>query len=286
MSVQVERFKSAPLWQRTFVRLVVMGVMILIGLVILYPLLIILFTAFKSDAELVRNPVGVPAQLYFDNFRLAWTDARMSNLMFNSVFISVCVVTGSVLLASMGGFALARLDFPGRAGMPILLTMGLVLPIETLMIPLFYSFKPLGLLNTYWAILLPQIALGLPFGILMLRGFIHDLPQELFDSAELDGSGLWEQYFYFVLPLTRPALIALAVFQFLWSWNQYLLPLVMTQNPDMQTIPLGLSYFVGRYQSSFGGLAAAAVIALLPMFLFYVIFHRQILQANLAGAFK
>ena len=273
-------------WRRTLTRAIQLAVMIAIAAVILYPVLMVIFTAFKSDAELARNPLGIPQRWTFVNYGTAWTDAGMSKLFLNSVMISLGVVIGSVFLSAMGAYALARLEFPGKRWLPVLLAGGLVLPFETLMIPLFYTFKAFHGLNTYWAMILPQVALALPFGILLVRGFIADLPQELFDAAEIDGAGIWRQLIYLVFPLARPALVALAVFQFLWSWNQYLIGLVMVQNPNMRTIPLGLTFFVGRYSTFYTGLAAAAVIAMLPMFMMYVLFHRQIQQANLAGALK
>jgi raffinose/stachyose/melibiose transport system permease protein len=273
-------------WRRLIVNILLILLMTAIALVILYPVLMVLFTALKSDAELARNPLGLPQHITLVNFETAWQDAGMSKLFLNSVMISVGVVAGSVLLSAMGAFALARLEFAGKRWLPILLTGGLVLPFETLMIPLFYTFKAIHRLNTYESMILPQVALALPFGILLVRGFVADLPQELFDASEIDGAGLWRQFIYVVVPLSRPALIALAVFQFLWSWNQYLIGLVMVQDPNMRTIPLGLSYFVGRYSTFYTGLAAAAVIAMLPMFAMYVVFHRQIQQANLAGVLK
>jgi raffinose/stachyose/melibiose transport system permease protein len=258
----------------------------LIALVMLYPLQILVFTAFKSEAELVLNPLGIPNQWSTDGFGRAWNDARMGSLMLNSLIVSVSVVAGTVFLASLGGFAFGRLQFWGKRAFPILLTIGLVLPFEVLMIPIFYTFRGLGLLDSYLSMILPQIALGLPFGILLLRGFIADLPQELFDAAEIDGAGLWSQYRHIAMPLARPALIALAVFQFLWSWNQYLVALVMVQSSDLRTIPLGLSFFVGRFQTNYTALAAAAVIALLPSLSLYIVFHRHVLRANLSGALK
>ena len=273
-------------WRRLVAQVLVVATMSVIGLAILYPVLMVVFTAFKTDAELGRNPLGIPQHWTFVNFESAWRDAGMSRLFLNSVMISVGVVIGSVVLSAMGAYALARLEFPGKRVLPILLTVGLVLPFETLMIPLFYTFKAFHALNTYWAMILPQVGLALPFGILLIRGFIADLPQELFDAAEIDGAGIWRQFLYVVAPLSRPAIIALSVFQFLWSWNQYLIGLVMVQDPNMRTIPLGLTFFVGRYATFYTGLAAAAVIAMLPMFAMYVIFHRQIQQANLAGVLK
>jgi ABC-type glycerol-3-phosphate transport system permease component len=219
-------------------------------------------------------------------FGRAWTDAKMGGLMVNSLIVSTMVVAGTVLLSSLGGFALGRLVFRGKRALPVLLTIGLVLPFEVLMVPIFYTFRSVGQLNSHLAMALPQIALGLPFGILLLRGFIADLPQDLFDAAEIDGAGLWQQYRSVAMPLARPALVALAVFQFLWSWNQYLVALVMVQSSDLRTIPLGLSFFIGRFAANYTALAAAAVMALLPSLALYVVFHRYVLKANLSGALK
>ena len=273
-------------WRKLLSQVFLLALMCAIGFVVVYPVLMVIFTAFKTNAELARNPLGVPREWTSANFADAWREAGMSRLFLNSVMISSGVVLGSVALSAMGAFALARLEFPGKRVLPVLLTVGLVLPFETLMIPLFYTFKAFHGLNTYWAMILPQIGLALPFGILLVRGFIAGLPQELFDAAEIDGAGLWRQFLHVVVPMARPALVALAVFQFLWSWNQYLIALVMVQDPNMRTIPLGLTFFVGRYSTFYTGLAAAAVIAMLPMFAMYVVFHRQIQQANLAGVLK
>jgi raffinose/stachyose/melibiose transport system permease protein len=258
----------------------------LVAVIVLYPLQILVFTAFKSEAELITNPLGIPGQWSTSGFDRAWNDARMGTLMVNSLIVSTAVVIGTVFLASLGGFAFARLRFWGKRAFPVLLTVGLVLPFEVLMVPIFYTFRGLGILDSHLAMVLPQVALGLPFGILLLRGFIADLPQELFDAGEIDGAGLWSQYRHVAMPLAKPALIALAVFQFLWSWNQYLVALVMVQSSDLRTIPLGLSFFIGRYQTNYTALAAAALIALLPSLTLYVIFHRHVLKANLSGALK
>jgi raffinose/stachyose/melibiose transport system permease protein len=263
-----------------------LAVMLVMAAIVLYPVQILVFTAFKSQAELLANPLGIPGSWSTGGFGQAWNDAKMGGLMINSLIVSTTVVIGTVFLSSLGGFALGRLDFWGRRALPVLLTIGLVLPFEVLMLPIFYTFRGLGLLNSYAAMALPQIALGLPFGILLLRGFIADLPQELFDAGEIDGAGLWAQYRHVAMPLARPAIVALAVFQFLWSWNQYLVALVMVQSNDMRTIPLGLSFFIGRFQANYPALAAAAVIALLPSLALYVVFHRQVLKANLSGALK
>ena len=257
-----------------------------IALAILYPLVILVFTAFKTPGELITNPTGPPNEWTFANFVQAWTQAGMATLMVNSLIVSGGVVVGTVILSSLGGFALGRLRLRGTGVLPLLLTIGLVLPFEVLMIPLFYSFRAVGLLDSYLSMILPQVALGLPFGILLLRSFIAELPQDFFDAAEIDGAGLWNQYRHVAMPLARPALVALAVLELIWSWNQYLVALVMVQDPHLRTIPLGLSLFVGRHESNYTALAAAAVIALVPSLILYIVFHREALRANLAGALK
>jgi len=274
-------------WQRLRLRSVLAFLFVaLLTVVVLYPLQILIFTAFKSSAELIRNPLGVPNDWTTAGFGAAWNDARMGSLMVNSLIVSTSVVIGTVFLSSLGGFAFGRLHFLGKRAFPVLLTIGLVLPFEVLMVPIFYTFRGLGLLDSYASLIIPQVALGLPFGILLLRGFIVELPQDLFDAAEIDGAGLWDQYRRIAMPLARPALIALAVFQFLWSWNQYLVALVMVQTSDLRTLPLGLSFFIGRFQTNYTALAAAAVIALLPSLALYVVFHRHVLKVNLAGALR
>jgi ABC-type glycerol-3-phosphate transport system permease component len=277
------RARRGPITPRAILSFVFVA---LLALVILYPLQILVFTAFKSETELIHNPLGIPEAWTVEGLDRAWNDARMGALMVNSLIVSSAVVIGTVFLSSLGGFALGRLQFWGKRAFPVLLTIGLVLPFEVLMIPIFYTFRAAGLLNSYASLILPQIALGLPFGILLVRGFIADLPQELFDAGEMDGAGLWAQYRRIAMPLARPALIALAVFQFLWSWNQYLVALVMVQSSDLRTLPLGLSYFIGRFQTDYTALASAAVIALLPSLALYVVFHRHVLKANLAGALR
>ena len=257
-----------------------------IALAVLYPLVILLFTAFKTQGDLIVNPTGPPTEWTFANFAKAWTEAGMATLMVNSLIVSGGVVLGTVILSSLGGFALGRLRLRGTGVLPLLLTIGLVLPFEVLMIPLFYSFRAVGLLDSYLSMILPQVALGLPFGILLVRSFIAELPQAFFDAAEIDGAGPWDQYLHVAMPLARPALVALAVLELIWSWNQYLVALVMVQDPHLRTIPLGLSIFLGRHESNYTALAAAALIALVPSLILYIVFHREALRANLAGALK
>lgn len=265
---------------RAFMTIILAG----IAFIVFYPILLMLFTGLKSPAELVRNTFGVPQSLYLQNLVDVWVSEKLDRYLINSLIVSGGVVVGTMVLSALGGFGFARLRFGGKRFFLLLLLLGLVIPFETLVIPIFYMMRGMKLLSTYWAMIIPQIALGLPFGILLVRSFTVNLPQELFDAAELDGCNAWKRFRYVALPLMRPALVAVAIFQAIWSWNQYLLPLVVVQDPNMRTLPLMLGFFIGRYTTDFGRLCAAALLLFLPTLLFYILFHRQILNARLTGA--
>jgi raffinose/stachyose/melibiose transport system permease protein len=260
--------------------------MLAIAIVMLYPIQLIVSTAFKTEAERIRNPLGFPNEWTLENIVKAWQVTKMGNLMKNSLLVSAWTTGLAVFLSCLGGFAIARLRFPGRNLLPYLLALGLVLPFEAIMVPTFYTYRFLNLLNNYWSMILPLVGLGLPFGILLIRGFISDLPEEYFEAMKLDGGDFFIQFFRLVIPLAWPAIITLSVFQFLWSWNTYLVSLVMVQNPALRTVPLGLGFFVGRYHTQYNLLSSAALISAVPMILLYVVFSRQILQTNVTSGLK
>ena len=256
----------------------------LIGVLLFYPVALLIFTAMKPQGQLVRNPFGPPTSLYFNNIVSVWQTDGLGRYLLNSTIVSLGVVTGTVVLSALGGFGFARLRFGGKPLLLTLVVMGLVMPFETLVIPIFYTMKSLHLLSTYWAIILPQVGLGLPFGILLVRSFTVGLPQELFDAAELDGCNAWQRFWFIALPLIKPALVAVGIFEFIWSWNQYLLPLVVVQDPNLRTVPVMLGFFIGRHSADFGRLTAAAIMVATPTLFFYILFHRQVLGAKLSGA--
>lgn len=252
----------------------------------IYPVLLLFFTSTKPQSELVRNPFGPPWTLFGDNYKEVWTTEGLPKYLLNSIIVSGSVVLGTVVLSAFAGYGLARLRFRGKNLILIMLVMGLVVPAETLVIPLFYMMRFFHLLSTYAAMIIPQIALGLPFSILLVHSFTVGLPQELFEAAEIDGCSTFDRFLRIALPLIRPALIGVAIFQFIWSWNQYLLVLVLVQKPEMRTVPVMLGYYIGKHGSNFGDLTAAAVILFLPILVFYLVFNRSILGVRLTGALK
>ena len=183
-------------------------------------------------------------------------------------------------------YAFAVRRFRGSTALFALLMVGLTVPLDILIIPLYYEMLDFHILNTLWALILPQVAMSLPFGILLLRAFIQDLPRALLEAARIDGCSEWRLLIHIVIPLCRPPLLSLLVFVFMWTWNQFLLPLVLTQSDSARTIPIGLSVFQGRYVTELPLLMAGVTIAFVPVVVVYVFFQRHIINGITAGALK
>lgn len=255
-------------------------------LVFLVPIVWVWLSAFKAPKEITKNTFGLPEVWRWGNFAEAWTTGRFGQYLGNSVIYAVAIVAGVTILASLGGYALANLPLP--AGNTFLFTfmLGLMIPFESIVIPLFYLERDLNLLGTYWAFIVPGIALRLPFGIFLMRGFFKGLPGELADAARVDGANEWQAFRDVMLPLARPGMSALIVFQFLWTWNQFLLPLIMVQKDELRPVSTGMMFFFGRFTSQRDLIAAGAVIAMIPVLVLYLLMQRRFIEGVTAGALK
>lgn len=258
----------------------------LISLAALVPLYWVITTSLKTRREVTFNPLGPPdwRDLQFGNYPTAWDQGHFSVYFTNSLIVVIPTVLGVMTLAMLAAYAFAIFRFRGREPLFALFLFGLTIPIGVLVIPLFYQMLNWKLINTHWALILPQVAIGLPFSILLLRTFIQELPHEILDAALIDGCGVGGLLVRIVLPLSRPALLTLLVFNFMWNWNQFLLPVILIQTEAVRTLPLGLVYFQGRYASDLPLLMAGAAISFLPVLVIYVIFQRHFIRGIAAGA--
>ena len=254
--------------------------------VLLLPFVIVLLTSVKSTADVIQDPLGLPSAWRFHNFVTAWSDGHFGGYFLNSVLVVVPTVVAILAFALLAAFAFATADFPGKSIVFALFIVGLTIPLDILIIPLFYEMLSFGLLDTLPALILPQVAIGLPFAILLLRGFIQDIPVELFEAGTLDGCSRFRLLRHIVLPLTRPALASLVVFNFMWTWNQFLLPTVLIQSDGNRTLPVGLNYFQGRYITDVPLLMAGVTISFLPIVVVYVLFQRHLIRGITIGALK
>ena len=251
-----------------------------------YPILVMWFTALRPSREAMTSPFGLPTSLHLENFTTAWTRGRFADYFLNSVIITVPSVVGVVALSALAGYGIARFRFRGRMAVFYLILLGLTVPFQSVMIPLYYQLLAMGLLGTYLAVILPSIAFGLPFGVFLMQSFFEDLPSELHDAGRTDGCGEFRIFWSIMLPLARPAISTLVVFQFMRSWNEFLMPLLYLQQEDLRPIPLGLMFFQGAYNRDIGLIAAGVSLATIPVIIVYLVFQRQFVRGLTAGAVK
>lgn len=249
------------------------------------PFVGIVLTAFKDTRELSSGIFALPQEWRFQNFVDAWNGARFSTYFASSVIVVVPVVVLSVMLSTMSGFAFGLFNFPGQNALLLLILLGLMVPFEAVIIPLWQLMGSLGLRNTYWALILPQVALSFAFGTFWMRSFFRSFPRELVDAAVVDGCNTWDVLWRILFPLSRPALLSLVVLLFMWTWNEFFLVLVMVSG-DLRTLPVGLALLRGRYASDIPVMAAASLIVSLPVLILYFVFQRSFIRGMIAGAVK
>lgn len=264
------------------------GILVVWAILVAVPLLWAVLTAFKSDREIFTNPWGLPSEWHFDNFVRAWTGANIGPYFLNSVIVVVPSVVLVMLLGAMTAYVIARFEFPGRNLLYYSFVTGMTFPIFMALIPLFFVVQNLGLLDSYIGLILVYTAYALPFTVFFLTGFFRTLPGALAEAALLDGCSHAGVFFRIMLPLARPGLISVGIFNFLGLWNQFLLPLVLVNQPDKYVLAKGLAVLASKqgYENDWSALFAGLVITLLPVLAVYILFQRRIQEGLSVGALK
>ena len=250
------------------------------------PLVWVLFTALKDSKKVIADPLSPPTNPLWGNFLEAWNVGRFGNYFGNSVLVAVPTVVITLLFSLLAAYAFAKMRFRGRDSLFIVFLAGLTIPLSVLIVPLFYEIRDMNLLTTPWALILPQIAGQVPFGILLLYSFIRDLPGEILDAGVMDGCSRWQLLRHIIAPLSTPAMVTLLVFTFMWSWNNFLLPTVLIHEDAARTLPVGLNAFRGRFVANVPMLMAGATITYVPVLIVYLLFQRQFIRGISAGALK
>ena len=249
------------------------------------PVLSILTTALHPSGTLPRG-VDWPAQPQWGNFADAFKVANMGVLLQSSTFIVLAVVPVALTLATMAGFAIGLLRIPGARLLLLLFVFGLTLPFEGIITPLYFVEREMGILNTRLAIVLPLIGLFMPFGVFWMRAHFANLPNDITEAARVDGANTWTMFWRIHVPLARPAIASLGVLMAVWSWNQFLLALVLVEDPSQRTMAGALGAFQGHYATDIPLLCAGTMLILLPTLVIYVVFQRHIIAALLQGSVK
>jgi raffinose/stachyose/melibiose transport system permease protein len=260
---------------------VVLGVFSLIALL---PIAGIVFTALQDPNG--GAGFGSFDGLHFGNFKDAWDEGHFGSYLKSSVIVAVSVVVVAGVFSIMSGYAFGLMRFRFQNALFYVFLLGLMVPMEAIIVPLYYDFRDIGLTNTYWGLILPQIATSVAFGTFWMRAFFRGVPRSLVEAARIDGASSWFTLWRVLLPLARPAVLTMTVLLFMWTWNEFLLALVMVSNEDLRTAPLGLSFFQGRNTSDLTLLAAGSVIVALPVVILYVFLQRHFIRGMLSGAVK
>lgn len=276
--------KRKPRFQPTTVAVYV--ALILVSVQTVFPLLWVLSGSLKDRAEFFSNIWGLPSGLQLSNYEQAWEMADFGSRYLNSIVVTGLTLLLILVCAIPAAYALARLSFPGKRILFALVVSAMIVPPQIMAIPLFQVVLDLGLLNSRVGIAIVYAATGLPLSIFLLRSFFLTIPEELADSARMDGLGVFGTLTRIMLPLVRPGIGLVIIFQFIEVWNEFFLGLLLLRSPEVQTIPLGLVKFFQQYDSLWTQYFAALVITIGPVILVFLLMQRQFIAGLTAGAVK
>ncbi|MBV1855327.1 carbohydrate ABC transporter permease [Catellatospora tritici] len=263
-------------------------VLTLWALVFTVPLLWAFMSSVKTDGEIFDSPWQPPSTPHFENWSRAWEQASIGRYLGNTVIVVGGSLALTMLLGALVAYCLARYEFPGNRTIYYTLVAGMLFPVFLALVPLFFVVKQLGMLGTYHGLILVYTAYALPFTVFFLHGFFRALPGAVAEAAFIDGASHAGVFFRVMLPMARPGMVSVGIFNFLGLWNQYLLPKVLNTDPDDYVITQGLAALAQSrgYGSDWSGLFAGLVIAILPVLIAYVFFQRQIRAGLTAGAVR
>ncbi|MBB2676501.1 UNVERIFIED_ORG: raffinose/stachyose/melibiose transport system permease protein [Rhizobium esperanzae] len=261
--------------------------LVLVALVWVAPFIFIVFTSLKTPAAVTSTGAFMPpTELAYDNYSAAWSRGNFAKSFFNSVIITVIKVPLGLFLSAMAAYALAKIRLRISKALLLLVVFGTMIPFQVMLAPLFTLVNSFGLIDTYPGVILPYIAFGVPYQVFILHGFFRSIPKELSEAALIDGASHFTIFRRIFLPVCLPVLAALLILDFVSTWNEFAMALVLLQDQHMWTLPLGLMSFQGQFSSNYGQLNAAIVMTVLPATIVYLIFQRYFVSGLTSGAVK
>ena len=280
------RGRKAPRKGLGFGELPLHLLVLIIGAFVVVPLVYGVLGGFKSNQQLSSNPLGLPDPWVPSNYTDVLVSGTFWRQVFNSTFIAICTMLVTVGVAALAAFVFARFAFRGRELLFMYFSMGMMFPFAVAILPLFVLLRAFGLLDNPWGVILPQAAFGLPLTIIILRQFFRTIPGEIEEAAILDGCSTFGFFWRILLPMARPALATVAVLAIVSSWNNFMLPLVVFNDPVWHTLPVGVQQFKGQYSSDTARVLAYVVLAMIPALAFYSVAERHLVGGLTAGATK
>lgn len=262
------------------------GICIAVAITCVYPLLWMISSSLKTQTTIFSDMSLIPKTFTWQNYVIAWTRGKFGIYFFNSIFYTVCVVVGIIIISSLAAYAFSRLNFPGKNILFVILISTMMIPVPGALIALYVLLLKLGLVDTRLGYILPQINQGLALGIFLLKTFFDKLPKDLEDAARIDGCNKFQVYLHVALPLAKPALAVLIIFNSLTVWNEYVLALLVFSNQKLMPLQRGLMVFKGQYITEYPILMAGITITVVPIIILYFVMQRHIISGIQAGALK
>ncbi|WP_066310527.1 carbohydrate ABC transporter permease [Bacillus sp. FJAT-29814] len=252
----------------------------------IFPLYWTVNTAFKPEGDIIKRPLQyLPANPTIDNFVNAWTNIGFATFFKNSLIVGIATVIVVLICSTLSGYALARYQFKGKRGFMLMLLCTQFIPRAMMIIPLFIIFKNLGLISNPLSLIITYSAVEIPFTTILMSGFISGVPKELEEAAMMDGCTKLQSLRYVVFPLLLPGIVATGVFTFIYTWNEFLIALMLTNQQNKFTLPVGLASMMGEFNVNYGALAAGSVIALIPAILLFAYAQKHLVN-GMGGAVK
>ena len=253
--------------------------------IFLIPVFYVVFSSFKPSSELTSaTQTFFPRNWTFSNFTRAFERGNFALFIWNTFFVAVVSTFLAVLINTMSGYALAKFRFKGDKIILILILSTIMLPLEVIMVPIFTVLRFFGLYNSLWALIIPPAAT--PTGIFLMRQFLLKIPDEVLESARIDGASEWRIFYNIVAPNAKPAIATIAIFSFMWRWNDYVWPLIAIASPRRYTLQLAIANFAGEYSVDWNSTLAMSVISMIPMLIVFLIFQRQFVQGTVETGMK
>lgn len=256
------------------------------SVLMLAPIIIMLFSAFKTNMEIFRAPFAVPNFANLANIEKIWSETNFLAYLGNSVIVTGSAMVLILTLGTMAAYAIARYRFTGASFVLMFFLAGLTLPLKLAIIPLFILMRDLGILNTQLSLIVIYVAMGLPTTVFIMTGFIRTLPSELEDAARMDGASEARIMWKIMLPLVRPAMVIAGIQNVVPIWNDFFFPLIFIQDDRLKTLPQGLTTFMGEYNTDWGVLFAGLTLSAAPIILIYIVLSRQFISGMTQGAVK
>ncbi len=260
--------------------------LILLAIIYIVPLLWVLITSLKNDSTLMLSPWAMPAKLEWSNYEFAWTKGHLGTAMLNSLIVCGSTLVISMIFGSMAAFAIAKLRWKLSKLAMYYFLIGMMIPIHTILIPLFVQFSGWGMSNTLMGIIIPYITFSLPITIYIMVGFFEGIPNELFEAACIDGCSVYKMFSTVAIPLAKTGFMVTGLMSFVSNWNELLVAMVFISKEAKKTLPVSLTKFVGPYHTNYCQMFAAIMIAIIPTIIAYVAFANQIVEGLTAGAVK